>query len=81
MRLNNAGEMIDQILRTLPEYYSVIDLWQRFFYDHIHSIDISVHKIRVYIVNNLALWDNDANRVINYSIKVQVDLNSKINIF
>ena len=34
-------------------------IWQRNFYDHIILNDKSLHKIREYIINNPANWDND----------------------
>ncbi|MBU4305803.1 MAG: transposase [Candidatus Omnitrophica bacterium] len=34
-------------------------IWQRSFYDHIIQNNKSLHKIREYIVNNPATWDND----------------------
>ena len=34
-------------------------LWQRSYYDHIIRSDISLNKIRKYIVNNPATWDQD----------------------
>ena len=39
MQLNNAGEMIDQILRTLPEHYSDISIENHIVMpNHIHAI-------------------------------------------
>ena len=37
--------------------------WQRSFHDHIIRNDKSLNKIRKYIINNPATWDNDENNI------------------
>ena len=39
--------------------------WQRNYHDHIIRNDKSLHKIREYIINNPATWDNDENNLNN----------------
>jgi REP element-mobilizing transposase RayT len=34
-------------------------IWQRNYYDHIIRNETSLNKIREYIRNNPAIWDND----------------------
>lgn len=49
--------------------------WQKSFYDHIIRIDKSLNKIREYIINNPATWDNDEHNIKNYKVTVQACLN------
>ena len=49
-----------------------IKVWQRNFYDHIIRNDKSLNKIREYIINNPATWNNDIenpNRTGNIELK------------
>ncbi len=43
------------ILKNTPEK----PLWQRNYYDHVIRNDKSLNRIREYIINNPATWDND----------------------
>jgi len=38
-------------------------LWQRSFYDHIIRNEISLHKIRAYIINNPLTWQFDIENI------------------
>ena len=38
-------------------------VWQRSFYDHVIRNDKSLNKIREYIINNPAKWDEDENNI------------------
>ncbi|MBU2044917.1 MAG: transposase [Candidatus Omnitrophica bacterium] len=40
--------------------------WQRSFYDHIIRDDISLNRIREYIINNPVNWDTDENNIRNH---------------
>jgi REP element-mobilizing transposase RayT len=41
--------------------------WQKSFYDHVIRDEISLNRIREYIRNNPALWDDDIENKGNYS--------------
>jgi len=46
-------------------------IWQRNYYDHIIRNDKSLHKIRKYIVNNPATWDNDEHNLNKKAITIR----------
>jgi REP element-mobilizing transposase RayT len=55
-------------------------IWQRSFYDHIIRTDISLQKIRDYIINNPANWATDEYNLNNGGIVVQARLNPTGNV-
>jgi REP element-mobilizing transposase RayT len=46
------------IIRNIPG----MRLWQRNFYEHIIRNDSDLNRIRQYITNNPANWENDKSR-------------------
>ena len=46
-------------------------LWQRNYYEHIIRGEHDLNRIREYISNNPATWDNDENNPVNYQVTVQ----------
>jgi len=44
-------------------------LWQRNYYEHIIRDEHNLNRIREYIKNNPANWDNDENNLKNYKNK------------
>lgn len=45
--------------------YAFPTIWQKSFYDNIIRNEISLNKIREYIINNPKVWDRDRNNVEN----------------
>ena len=61
----------DKVCRDKAKPCPILFKWQRSFHDHIIRNDKSLNKIREYIRNNPATWDNDENNVNNYKITGQ----------
>ena len=40
--------------------------WQKSFYDHVIRDEISLHKIREYILANPAMWESDEENPVNW---------------
>ncbi len=59
MELNDSGQMVDNILRTLPEYYPDIVINNHVVMpNHLHCI---------IMINNPANWDKNEHNIKNYN--------------
>jgi len=59
--------MYDGIFKLFKQNntYIPVNIWQRFFYDHVVRNERSLNAIKKYIANNSENWENDVDNLLN----------------